>query len=263
MALYAYLKIPPGKGEFFLKKKVFFTKCKNLSPFFFTTGGLILIFFVAYSFLSYKFLVFKRVREKIDAPISELAIAEVQGLVNPLAAGVFPNRSETFQSEKREEIDYDLVNNWFPTAPVSPVKPSKITHYTLSIPKIRIENAIVEVGGMKIKENLVHYPGTALPGEFGNVVIFGHSILPVFYNPKNYKSIFSLIPTLKKGERIYIYFDGIEYIYEVFDYKEVKPEEINVLEQRFDQQTLSLITCVPPGTYKERGIIRGRLVANQ
>ena len=199
----------------------------------------------------------------MDAPISELAIAEAQGLVNPLVAGIFTKRSESFPSEKREAIDYNLINNWFPTAPVSPVKPSKITHYALSIPKVRIENATVEIGGIKIKESLVHYPGTALPGEFGNVVIFGHSILPVFYNPKDYKAIFSLIPTLKKGERIYIYFDGIEYIYEVFEYKEVKPEEINVLEQRFDQQTISLITCVPPGTYKKRGIIRGRLVADQ
>lgn len=260
MALYAYVKVPPGKGEFFLKRRIFFAKCKKLSPLFFTTGGLVLISFVAYSILSYKFLVFKKIREKIAAPVSELTIAEAQGLVNPLVAGVSTYKNKNFPSEDGGEIDYDLINNWFPTAPIPPVKQSKITHYTLSIPKVRIENAIAEIGGTKVKESLIHYPGTALPGEFGNVVIFGHSILPMFYNPKSYKAIFSLIPTLKKGDKIYIYFDGIEYVYEMFDYKEVKPEEIDVLEQRFDQQTLSLITCVPPGTYKMRGIIRGRLI---
>ena len=57
-----------------------------------------------------------------------------------------------------------------------------------------------------------------------------------------------------------IYFDGVEYTYQVEDYFEVEPEDVRVLEQRFNEQTLSLVTCVPPGTYKKRGIVKARLV---
>ena len=52
----------------------------------------------------------------------------------------------------------------------------------------------------------------------------------------------------------------MSFVYEVEDYFEVKPEEIDILEQHFDRQTLSLVTCVPPGTYLRRGILRARLV---
>ncbi len=257
MSLYTYIKIPPGKGKFYLHKKILLLRLKKASPFFMVGIGLIFLSVLVQSLFSYKFLVLKKTREKILAPISEIAVAEAQGFMNPLVAGVFTPKGTATDNQ---ELDYNLINNWFPTAPLPQIKPSKITHYTLSVPEVKIDKAIVEIGGREVKKTLVQYPGTALPGEYGNTVIFGHSILPIFYNPKDYKSIFSLIPTLEKGDEIYISFDGIEFIYEVIAYQEVKPEEINVLEQRFDRQTLSLITCVPPGTYLKRGIITARLV---
>lgn len=254
MPFYAYLKAPQ-KGKFFFKMKIFLKALKRkLTPLFFFLG-LFLVFLAVYPLFSYRFLLLQKAREKLKAPIPELSIAEAQGLINPMVAGVF-----TQKKLSKEEVDYTLINNWFPTASLPPLKKSKITHYNLSIPVLKIENAVVEIGGLEVKDTLIHYPGTALPGEFGNVIIFGHSILPIFYNPKDYKAIFSLIPTLKKGDTIHLYYDGVEYVYEVFDYLEVFPEEINVLEQHFDQKTLSLVTCVPPGTYKKRGIVRARLV---
>ena len=70
MSLYTYIKIPPGKGKFFIKKKVFLIKLKKISPFFMVASGLIFISTLLYSLFSYKLLVFKRVKEKIVAPIS-------------------------------------------------------------------------------------------------------------------------------------------------------------------------------------------------
>lgn len=258
MALYSYVKTPPGKGRFFLTRKLFFCRLKKILPLFSLTIGVSLIFVVGYYLAAYKFLIFQKTREKIIAPISELKLAESKGFISPLVAGVSTTATNT--NQKNGEIDYDLINNWFPTAPIPPANPSKITHYTLSIPKLKIDQAVVEIGGTRVKQSLVQYPGTALPGEYGNTVIFGHSVLPMFYNPKDYKTIFSLLPTLKEKDKIVVDYDGISYSYEVFDYQEVKPEEIKVLEQRFDQQTLSLVTCVPPGTYLKRGIIRARLM---
>jgi len=159
--------------------------------------------------------------------------------------------------------DYDSYNNyknWFPSAPPLPPRESKITHYNISVPKLKIENAVVAIGGEDLSESLIQYPGTALPGEYGNTVIFGHSVLPQFYNPKNYKTIFSTLPTLKEGDEILVDFDGIRYRYLVVKMVEVSPNDVSVLEQRYDGEYLSLVTCVPPGTYLRRLIVKARLV---
>lgn len=259
MTLYSYIKAP-AKGKFFFKQKILFYRVRKYLPYVFGGGGLTLITLVCYSLFSYKFLIFLRAKNSFIAPIPETAVNQMKDLVNPMVAGAFTEEQNSLPPEENKEIDYDLINNWFPTASVPVIRPSKITHYTISIPRLKISNAVVEIGGTKVKESLVQYPGTALPGEFGDTVIFGHSMLPILYNPKNYHSIFSLIPTLAKGDKVHVYFDGIEYVYEVFSYREVKPEEVNVLEQRFDEQHLSLITCVPAGTYLRRGIIKARLV---
>jgi sortase A len=161
------------------------------------------------------------------------------------------------------EPDYSKVSNWFPGAyQASPEKPGS---YIISIPGLKIENAEVKIGGEDLNESLIHYAGTALPGELGSPVVFGHSILRQFYNPseKNkdrYKSIFSTIMTLKTGERIYIEYDGVKYTYEVKDKVEVYPEDLFILEQRYTNRELKLITCVPEGTYLRRGVVVAQLV---
>jgi len=155
---------------------------------------------------------------------------------------------------------YDSYKNWFSVAPTLPNHESKITHYNISVPKLKIESAVVAIGGEDLSESLIQYPGTALPGEYGNTVIFGHSVLPQFYNPKNYKTIFSTLPTLKEGDEIFIDFDGIRYRYVVVEMVEVSPDDVSVLEQRYDGEYLSLVTCVPPGTYLRRLIVKAKLV---
>jgi sortase A len=157
------------------------------------------------------------------------------------------------------EPDFTNPNVWFPTAPKLSPLPSKITHYNLSIPKLKIENAVVEVGGADLKKSLIQYEGTVYPGQFGNTVIYGHSVLPQFYNPKNYSTIFALLPTLKNNDEILVDFDGIRYRYLVAEMVEVKPADISVLEQRYDDSFVSLITCVPPGTYLRRLVVRAKL----
>lgn len=159
----------------------------------------------------------------------------------------------------QSSLDMTQASNWFPDAPRGPAFVSKITHYTLSIPKLKIKDAVVEIGGEDLKKSLIHYQGTALPGQFGNAVIFGHSVLPQFFNPKNYLTIFSTLPTLKPKDEILIDFDGVSYKYTIEEMVEVQPNDISVLEQRYDDSYITLITCVPPGTYLRRLVVRARL----
>ena len=161
-------------------------------------------------------------------------------------------------------IDYTDPSNWFVGTEYDlNTSPSLISHYTISIPKLDIEDAIVEVGGKSLEKSLIQYPGTASPGKAGNAVIFGHSILPQFYNPKNYLAVFSLLPTLDKGDSIQVKYDGVAYSYIVEDMFEVLPTDLQILDQQPDSSYLTLVTCVPPGhpLKPKRLIVRARVAS--
>lgn len=159
-----------------------------------------------------------------------------------------------------ENIDYTKASNWFPGEPLE-FDGSKVRNYTLSIPKLKISEATVAIGGEDLSESLIQYPGTALPGKKGNAVIFGHSILPQFYNPKDYMAIFSTLPTIKKGDGMSVRYDGISYKFVVEDVFEVKPTDLEILAQNTSDSYLTLVTCTPPGhpLRPKRLIVRAKL----
>jgi len=166
-------------------------------------------------------------------------------------------------SGETQNLDYTKASNWFPAAASKEKFASgNISFYTLSIPKLKIENASVAIGGEDLAKSLIQYPGTAVPGRPGNSVIFGHSILPIFFNPKDYISIFSTLPSLKKGDDIEVNYDGATYKYKVESLFEVLPSDIQVLEQDSTDSFLTLVTCVPPGDPRKpkRLIVRARIV---
>lgn len=160
--------------------------------------------------------------------------------------------------------DFTKASNWFPEAAKNKdFDDSKVSFYTISIPKLKIQDAVVAIGGEDLTKNLVQYPGTALPGKNGNAVIFGHSILPIFYNPKNYTSIFSTLPTLKEGDDVFIEYDGVSYSFKVEELFEIYPTDIQILEQNPTDAFITLVTCVPPGDPRnpKRLIVRARVVS--
>jgi sortase A len=143
--------------------------------------------------------------------------------------------------------DYKNLQNWFPDKVEMKKENSGVRSYVMSIPKLKIKNAQVSVGGEDLSKSLIQIPGTAEPGQIGNTVIFGHSVLPIFFNPENYLTIFSTLPKLQKGDEITIDSDGIIYKYVVSDMFEVTPDDLQILEQNTDTSYISLVTCVPPG----------------
>lgn len=160
-----------------------------------------------------------------------------------------------------EEVDYTKASNWFIDTNDTSFSTSNISHYVITIPKLGIKKATVTIGGEDLSESLVQYPGTALPGKSGNAVVFGHSILPQFYDPEDYLSIFSTLPTLDEGDEIQLDYDGVAYKYIVEKMLEVLPTDIEVLEQDKSDSFLTLVTCVPPGhpLKPKRLVVRARI----
>ncbi len=180
---------------------------------------------------------------------------EDSGLLNPVAV------KGTFKVQ--DNLDLTKASNWFVGgATEDKFTASNISYYNLSIPKLKIQNAVVGIGGEDLSKNLIQYPGTALPGKKGNAVIFGHSVLPIFFNPKEYISIFSTLPTLKVGDDILVDYDGVSYKYRVESMFEVRPTDIQVLQQDSSDSFLTLVTCVPPGDPRKakRLIVRARVI---
>ncbi len=166
------------------------------------------------------------------------------------------------------ELDYTNLSNWFSDSLPSTLETqAEAKTFILDIPSLKITNAEVTMGGTDLSKSLIQFPGTADPGELGSPVIFGHSVLRQFYNPseknpKRYTSIFSTIMTMKKGDEIFVTYAGVKYRYVVQDKIEVKPADTFILNQRYDNRTLKLVTCTPEGTYLRRGVVIAQLVAN-
>ncbi len=230
MPLYRYVKANPKKP---VKRSVY------ISYGLMGTGVLILLW-TLWPILS--FSIFANSLTKTVSPVGE--------------NGVLSGRTLTPITQVADVLN---PNTWFPTAPQKHVI-TKVNTYTLSIPKLKTKDALVTIAGDDLAVSLIHYGGTPLPGQYGNAVIFGHSTLPQFFNPTNYKTIFSLLPTMKIGDEIIATYDGLTYTYVVYNMVVVDSTDLSVLEQRFDDSYLTLVTCVPPGTYWKRLNVKARII---
>lgn len=167
------------------------------------------------------------------------------------------------------DLDYTKASSWFPGTPqndlfatVKPDNDNVPDYYTISIPSLGLTDLQVSLFDEDLTKHLVQYPQTALPGTLGSPVIFGHSTLPQFFDPKKYTTVFSNLPKLKPGSDIFIKYKDQEFTYRVKTTIEVKPSELWVLKQNFNAKTLKVITCVPPGTTLRRLVVEASLIEN-
>lgn len=211
--------------------------------------GLVLIAQVVYPIISWYLLSLPGYSRAIVSPLSSnFVFAKSSKFTLPVVAAV-PSSPTSYQP-----------SSWFPAAkPFAQSVTSNLKTYTVSIPKLKIDTATVEIGGDDLKKSLIAWPTSAAPGDYGVNIVFGHSELPQFANPKDYSGIFTHIMELADGDVIYVDYDGVRYKYVVFDRQVVDPDNLSVLEQRFDDRYLSLITCVPPGTLWKRGVVKARM----
>lgn len=251
MSLYRYVK-KTTQGERRVRN---LTKGKNRAiPILFVIVGVFFFLNAAYPVISYQLLFSPRFSPHLINQPSEAAMT--QPLSQTISTPETPGQAN-IEGQEIDLLDLTKAANWFPQEKVSFPR-DEVTLYHLSIPKLGIEDAMVSTGD-DLKKNLVQYPGTAIPGRFGNTVIFGHSVLPQFFNPRNYLTIFSTLPTLKPKDEIFIDYNQMKYKYLVEQMIEVPPNDVSILAQRYDDSYLTLITCVPPGTYLKRLIVRARL----
>ena len=244
-------------------------------PFAFLSLGIYLVGSAVFPIISYYVFANQTIQTaSLLAPIPREQVMDVTPLVIDTSGTVAGTSDSEEISEPviiNEELDYTNLNNWFSSATLPELqtkqaqRPDLPKEYTLDIPVLDIYNAKVAIGGTDLNKSLIAYEGTALPGNPGAPVIFGHSVLRQFYNPseknpRRYNSIFSTIMTLKKGDEIIVTYDDVTYRYVVQEKTEVQPEDVYILTQQYNARQLKLVTCTPEGTYLRRGVITAQLV---
>jgi len=125
---------------------------------------------------------------------------------------------------------------------------------TLRIPRIGLEVPVLEgVDELSLNRAVGHIPGTAAPGEPGNVAIAGHR-----------DGFFRGLKDLQVGDRIELEARGGLRLYAVESLQVVEPTEVRVLAPTADP-SLTLVTCYPfyfVGKAPQRYIVRAQALTS-
>lgn len=154
-----------------------------------------------------------------------------------------------------------------PAAEISEVDPTvtltKVSEAEkLLIPKLNVEVPIIfGVDFTEVMEamnrGVAHYRiagADAYPGQVGNFVITGHSAGDI-YSSNQYKFIFSGLERLETGDLLYVHYGGVRYTYRMVGREIVEPTEIAKLTFQTDKPMLTLVTCYPLGTSRQRLLV--------
>ena len=122
---------------------------------------------------------------------------------------------------------------------------------TIQIPKIGVDRPLWEgVSLNTLNRGPGHWPGTAMPGQVGNVVVGGHRVS----HDKPFRNIDQLVP----GDQIVMTFNGVPNTYIVTGSQVVTPNDTWVINQT-PEHTATLFACHPPGSTKFRYVVFAKL----
>jgi sortase A len=131
-------------------------------------------------------------------------------------------------------------------SPADPYAPTpEVVHGTLELPTLGVEQPLQEgVTLTAINRGPSHWPGTALPGELGNVVVAGHRT--------TYSRPFHDLDLLAPGDPlVFTMNDGTVWTYEHTGTEIVGPDAMHIVNQA-PEHTATLFACHPKGSAAQR-----------
>ena len=176
-------------------------------------------------------------------------------------------------AREQSRLERELAENWAAAPPV-PARPAQVAPpvqrptlggpaAVLSIPRLGGDYRHVVVEGVardELKKGPGHQPGTAWPGQVGNVVLAGHRT--------TYGAPFGRFDELASGDEVLLTDATGAYTYRISGIEIVDPSDtavtLPVPRQPGAEPTrrlLTLITCTPKYSAKYRLIITGEMVS--
>lgn len=225
-------------------------KIVRYSGLFTSIAGMILGMYTFFPLISYELYIKPAfASQSFAAPIPQKTI-----ITQDYIQSLFRNTATSLRN-----LGGNNSQSWMPTTYKEMEIASQLSSYNISIPKLGIDNANVSTIDNNVDEHLVHFAGTNLPPNQGNAAIFGHSTLPQWFDPTDYKAIFATAHTLQIGDAINVTINNQVYNYKVVNISIVDPEQTNYFEQNTDGSYLTIVTCTPPGTIWKRLLIKAKL----
>lgn len=118
---------------------------------------------------------------------------------------------------------------------------------TIEIPKIGLNVTMYEgIRLTTLDRGPGHWPGTAMPGHTGNVVVAGHRV--------SHARPFRKLDQLAPGDEVIFTTGEGRFVYTVTSTEIVSPDAIRIVDQTADR-TATLFACHPPGSTRQRIVV--------
>jgi sortase A len=176
---------------------------------------------------------------------------------------VEPDPFEQAQQEYQDQVADNPVVTTDPSAPTTTTVPAPLPIPAegdgvgyIEVPTIGLKWLFVQgTERADLKKGPGHYPETPMPGQLGNAAIAGHRT--------TYGAPFNRLDEVHVGDEIVITLPNGKYTYKVGQEPfAVKPTDTSVVANTPDQPTLTLTTCNPKYSARERLVLKADLVVN-
>lgn len=163
--------------------------------------------------------------------------------------GVSLARTYFFQKRSAAVLGHEML----PAKVTASLRPKPGTLLgNIGIPRVGVSSVILEGADDDVLDLSVgHIPGTAMPGESGNVALAGHR-----------DTFFRGLRNIHKSDDILLTTSNGNQLYEVDSTRIVSPEDVDVLNDA-GRPLLTLVTCYPfhyIGSAPKRFIVQAHLV---
>ena len=191
-------------------------------------------------------------RKAARVGLSVLSLALLLG-----AAGVigYPFYTNLYQGRLQGQLDRQLASPELRDAYLNRSVGEGDSLTRIKIPRIGVDVVVVEgTTASALRAGAGHYPNTPLPCEVGNVAIAGHRT--------TYGRPFHDMDQLEPGDRVTLETPIGECTYEVDeDPFIVAPTQTDVVANTPDSAELTLTTCHPKGSARQRLILKATMVS--
>jgi sortase A len=124
----------------------------------------------------------------------------------------------------------------------------------IHIPKIGLVHPVYEgVTLTVIDKGPGHWPGSAVPGQLGNAVFAGHRV--------THSHPFRRINEMAAGDEIIFKMENGTFVYKMTGFQIVTPKDVHIVNPT-DDATVTLFACHPPGSARQRYVVRGSFVSS-
>lgn len=138
---------------------------------------------------------------------------------------------------------------------------SQYQDYGITIPSLNLDEPVVfnvdpndeKAYGSALRVGIAHASGTAFPDNAGLGYYFAHSSNPSVR--QQFNAVFYLLGKLSVGDEVYIWHENKRHDYVVSKTEVTNPENVEFLTQNYDQETIVMQTCWPPGTTSQRLLV--------